>query len=175
MGDTSNELAMNQIMESLRITAMTAQQHSEQMGLILANQRQMTARIDSIESTIVQNTQTINDRMQNYEDRLRVTRTQAQSLRGAIHDRVNKVLGITYEDDVIKSRAEVHDDVFYKKRFIQKLYTDARKYSRLGTPYYETLARDYEEVIDYISKWIPMVGIDGLKNYFDTRQEMRSR
>jgi hypothetical protein len=67
-------------------------------------------------------------------------------------------------------------DKYYRGGFISRCYADARKYSRLGNPYYTTLARDVEETIHYIENWFPEISYDGLtgveayKRYLDARR-----
>lgn len=167
----ANELmTMEKLTEIAQMTVMSTNQLSQQLGLVVSTQTQLIERMDSLESTLKTNTDAINNRMQNYEDRIRIDRNQAQSIRGAIHARAAKLLGIEYVDGIIKDPDALYADKYYRSGFISKIYSDARKHSRLGTPYYETYSRDYEEVVDYIEKWMPVVGVAGYKNYLDERR-----
>ena len=134
----------------------------EQMGVV-------NSRLGRLETK----TSNIEDRMNKYEDELRVTRPQADSIRRAIHQRINKLLDIRYEDGVVVSEC-IRDDKLYKPGFISKCYSDSRKYSDLGTPYYETLRKDYVGVLDYINGWAPEVGVSGYRIYLDERRRIKA-
>ena len=154
----------SELMEIVKQTAFNIAGISEQMGILATEvknikleQRKQAERIAAV-----------NDRMQNYEDRIRVGRPEAQNIRRAIHARVCDLLDIKYENGVVASDS-LYADKYYRSRFISRCYVDARKDSRLGTPYYETYCRDYEEVLDYISRWEPPTGTEGYKAYLEAR------
>ena len=128
----------NDVMEMLRITAFNSKQLSEQMGLVVSKISDMDTRVAGIE-----------DRMQKYEDRVRVSRSQSQAIRTTIHKRVDEILHIEHEGGTVKD-VSIGKDLRYKGGFISRCYKDARDKSRLGTPYYETLTRDFDEVMEYI-------------------------
>lgn len=134
---------------------------SEQMGLL-----------DSRMTSLEDKTTGIETRMQTYEDALRVSRSQADTIRRAIHQRAADVLGIHYKDGIVTDDS-IRSDTLYKPGFVSKLYSDARKFSMLGTPYYETARRDYGAVLNYIDGWMPQVGVEGYKSYLDARRRAK--
>lgn len=134
---------------------------SEQMGLL-----------DSRMTSLEDKTAGIETRMQTYEDALRVSRSQADTIRRAIHQRAADVLGIHYKDGIVTDDS-IRSDTFYRPGFVSKLYSDARKFSMLGTPYYETARRDYGAVLNYIDGWMPQVGVEGYKSYLDARRRAK--
>lgn len=154
-----------EIMNMLQLAAFNNKQVSEQMGLMVKKVGDMEGRVEVIE-----------DRMQKYEDRVRVSRSQAQEIRNAIHKRVDTILNIEHEGGVV-SDSSVAADVRYKGGFISRCYKDARENSRLGTPYYETLTKDFDETMEYIEGWRPNVdgGVEGYKRYLDIRRNEKSR
>lgn len=156
----------NELMQIVKQTAYNVAGVSEQMG-ILHNE------VNSLKLEMrrqVEGLQAVNDRMQNYEDRIRLTRSQAQNVRNSIHKRVKDLLDIRYVNDVVATEC-LYDDKYYRPGFISRLYADARKYSKLGTPYQETYQRDYAEVLEYINLWQPPTGTDGYKAYLDARRK----
>lgn len=115
----------------------------------------------------------VKDRMQTFEDTIRVTRAQADAIKRAIHSRVCLILGIEYKDGVVVGE-KIRIDKYYRPGFISKLYSDARRFSELGTPYYETFRRDYGAVLDYINGWLPQVGVEGYMLYLDERRRSKN-
>ena len=159
---------MNEIQELTQIvkqTAFNVASISEQMGLISKEVRDL--KIGQRE--LSEGLKAVNDRMQNYEDRIRVTRPQAQNIRNSIHARTAILLHIEYENGIVKPES-MFADKYYRQGFISRCYTDARKSSRLGTPYTETYQRDYDEVLHFISGWEPPTGVEGYKSYLDARR-----
>ena len=164
-----NAPSIDSIMQMLQLTAMTSKEHSEQMGLIFQKQKQTDEKIDALTAEVRENTRCFNERMQCYEDRIRLTRPQATNIKQSIHQRVLDLLDIRYEDGIVADEC-IFDDKFYRPRFVSRLYADARRDSRLGTPYYETYQRDYSEVLDFIAHWEPPTGTAGYKRYLDNRR-----
>lgn len=156
----------NALMQVVKQTAFNVANISEQMGIL-------STEVKSLKTEMRRQAEKINamdDRMQNYEDRVRLTRPQAQNVKFSIHERVKALLNIRYENGVVAG-VSLYDDKYYRPGFISRLYADARHESRLGTPYSETYQRDYEEVLSYISRWQPPTGVDGYKSYLDARRK----
>lgn len=151
----------NELMEISRNMLAGINSLGEQMGIV-------NNRLGKLESK----TSNIEDRMNRYENELRVTRPQADSIRRAIHSRACDVLDIKYKDGVVADDS-IRSDTVYKPGFISKIYSDARKFSLLGTPYYETARKDYGAVLDYINGWLPQVGVEGYKSYLDARRRAK--
>lgn len=163
----ANEITeLDQIVNAMKLAAMTAREHSEQLGLILANQKKQDENIEDLRNSVTM----INHRMQNYEDRIRCDRNMSRNIRNSIHARSAELLNIVYVDGIIRDPVGLHNDKYYRSGFISRCYVDARKHSKLGTPYTETYQRDYQEVLDYIAKWQPPTGVEGYKSYLDARR-----
>ena len=160
----SNEI--NDVMKIVKQTAFNVQGISEQMGIISAEVKAMKLEQRKQANEI----QALNDRMQNYEDRVRVTRSMSQNIKNSIHARVRELLKIEYINGVVTAES-IYADKYYRPGFISRCYTDARKESRLGTPYSETYQRDYEEVLEFINKWVPPTGVEGYMSYLDLRRK----
>lgn len=118
--------------------------------------------------------QEIRDRMTHHEETERVTRDQARRIKGAVHARVNHVLGIELNGGLVKKEC-MGIDKKYRSAFFGRCYSDARKYSDLGSPYSETCQKNYKAVIDYIENWEPeceyegMIGTKAYIAYLDDR------
>lgn len=155
----------NEMMQLMQQATMNISSLGEQMGIIKRTVSDVSNRVVAMEN-----------RMQGYEDRLRLTRDQARRVNGAIHERVNYLLELKHEGGVV-ARECLSDDKKYRGKFISRCYHDTRTHSRLGTPYYETFQRDYDEVLEYIKYWEPEVDFEGLsgteayKRYLDIRAE----
>lgn len=157
---------LNELMQVVKQSAFNIQSVGEQMGIVATEVKSLKVQ----QLRMSEQMDNLSDRMQGYEDRIRVSRSQAQTLRRAIHQRVIELLGIEYVEGCVADWC-IADDKKYRGGFISRLYHDAREYSRLGTPYYETYNKDYLEVLEYINKWVPMRGITGYKEYLDKRAE----
>lgn len=155
-----------ELMQVVKQTAFNVAGISEQMGILSTEVQNLKLEVRKQAESIA----AVNDRMQNYEDRIRLTRPQAQNVKSSIHTRVKNLLGIRYEDGVVADDC-LYDDKYFRPGFISRLYADARKESKLGTPYSETYQRDYEEVLDYIAGWVPPTGVLGYKAYLNARKK----
>ena len=140
---------LTEVANLMQQATMNINTMAEQMGVV---QRTLTSHTDRIKS--------VEMRMQHYEDSVRLTRDQSRRLRGAIHAKVDSLLGIRSEGGVTAKEC-LSIDKNYRGKFIQRCYHDARTHSRLGTPYTETRQKDYDECIDYKNKWEPEVTYEG--------------
>lgn len=158
--------------ELMQTTVLSISSLSEQMGIVTKKFAIQDERLNSVDCRI----DTVENRMQSYEDKIRLTRDQQRQIKGAIHSRVNYLLGIELKGGVVV-RGSILNDKKYRSGFIKRCYHDARHYSRLQAPYTETYQRDFEECISYIQNWIPEVTFEGLsgteayKKYLDIRAE----
>lgn len=157
----ANNMDMNELLKVTQNTVMSVSGLSEQMGLVVNRVNENTQRIVALE-----------DRMTSHERTEVVNRTEANNIHSAIQERVKHLLGIDGEEEL--SDEEYHFiSVNYYQGFITALYSDARKYSKLGKPYYATLHVDYEEVMTYIAAWFPKRGVAGHKDYLNKRHRAK--
>lgn len=105
-------------------------------------------------------TSAIEERMSGYEGRERIDRNRADRLKLAVKEKVNSVLGIK-TDGRVTAKESMATAKKYRSAFLRRCYLDARSKSRMGTPYYETYSRDYDEVMRYIENWEPEVSYNG--------------
>lgn len=162
----------NDLMEIVEKTAFNVATISEQIGMVATEVRALKLENMKIKEEMSSGFQKIGNRIRSYEDRIRVTRQQAQNIRNAIHQRAAVLLNIYYKDGTVADEC-LYADKHYRSGFIFRIYVDARNQSRLGTPYYETYQKDVEEVLNYINSWIPPTGVEGYKAYLDKRREER--
>ncbi len=169
----SNEIMeLSEIKEIMQATTLSITSLSEQMGIVSKKFALQDERLNTVDNRI----ETVENRMQAYEDKIRITREQQRQIKGAIHSRVNYLLGLEFKGGVV-ARESILNDKKYRSGFIKRCYHDARHYSRLQAPYTETYQRDFEECINYIQNWIPEVTFEGLsgteayKKYLDIRAE----
>lgn len=110
------------------------------------------------------------------EQEKRVNRSEGDRLKKAVLSRVKYLLSIDTDDGMV-AEEQIEFEQRYRPGFISRCYSDARYHSKLGTPYYETLHKDFDEVLEYISAWEPEVkgGVVGYMRYLDIRREKRSK
>lgn len=161
---------MNEVMQMMNQAAMNITALSEQMGVV-------AGQIKTIRAAQIDHNNRITDlenRMTHHEETERVTRDQARRIKGAVHARVNHVLGIELNGGLVKKEC-MGIDKKYRSAFFGRCYSDARKYSNLGSPYSETCQKDYQAVVDYIENWEPeceyegMIGTKAYIAYLDDR------
>ena len=147
---------MNDVMQMMNQAALNITAISEQMGVV-------AGQIKSIKAQQIDHNNRIID-LENWKthhiETERVNRDQARRIKGAIHARVNYVLGIELNGGLVKKEC-MSVDKKYRGAFYGRCYSDARKYSNLGTPYSETCVKDYQTVIDYIENWEPECEYEG--------------
>ena len=165
-----------EIKEVLQITAMNQKSLSEQMGLVVATVKEIRGDIAGLKNQM----NVFDERMQGYEDRVRVDRNQARRIRSAIHARVNELLGIEHRNGVV-TESSLYADKYYRGGFLSRCYVDSRNHSRLGSPYTDTYIKDYDEVMSYIASWEPEMafrgasGVAGYKMYLDERRRIKNK
>lgn len=160
---TTELTGMNEVMEALKLSAMTSQRVSEQMGLLTTKVNQHEEKIQALE-----------DRQHYYEDNLRITRSQGKNIKKAVIGRVNDLLGIEFEGGKVAEEC-IAIDQKYRGGFISRCYTDAKRDGVMSECYWETPRSDYDRCIEYIEAWIPQVdgGTTAYKKYLDIRREER--
>lgn len=161
-----NDIEINGLIELSKQTALNVSSISKQMGIISTEIQELKIE----QRRQAEKMKRIDDRMQNYEDRIRLTRPQANNVRQSIHARVRDLLGIEYENGIVKKEC-LFADKYLRPGFISRCYTDARRESKLGTPYSETYQRDYSEVLRFIATWEPPTGTDGYTAYLLNRKK----
>ena len=147
---------MNEVMQMMNQAAMNITALSEQMGVV-------AGQIKTIRAAQIDHNNRITDlenRMTHHEETERVTRDQARRIKGAVHARVNHVLGIELNGGLVKKEC-MGIDKKYRSAFCGRCDSDARKYSDLGSPYSETCQKDYQAVVDYIENWEPECEYEG--------------
>lgn len=163
---------MNEVMQMMNQAALNINALSEQMGVV-------AGQIKTIRAAQIDHANRITDLenwKQHHIETERVTRDQARRIRGAIHARVNHVLGIELNGGLVKKEC-MSIDKKYRGAFYGRCYSDARKYSMLGTPYSETCQKDYQAVIDYVENWEPECEYEGKTgtrayiSYLDDREK----
>lgn len=147
-------------------TAFNVAGISEQIGIICTELQ----KVKNEQRRQAEKINQIGDRMENYESRIRVDRSDADKIRQSIHARVRELLGIEYENGIVKENC-LFADKYLRPGFISRCYTDARRESRLGTPYYETYQRDLAEVLRFIATWQPPTGTEGYTTYLLNRKK----
>lgn len=159
-----NEIVnMNDVMEALKLSAMTSQRTSEQMGLIVT-------KVGNLEEKVA----VIEDRQNALESSQRINRSQGKNLKRAVFGRVNDLLKIRFEGGKVAADS-IETDRKYRGGFIARCYTDAKRAGLMAECYWETAKADYDKCIEYIESWVPQVdgGTAKYKEYLDIRREER--
>lgn len=151
-------------------TAFNVAGISEQMGILTTDVRNLKKELVEMKQQTEDRFTEHEVRMASYEDRIRLTRPQANNVRQSIHARVRELLGIEYENGIVKENC-LFADKYLRPGFISRCYTDARRESKLGTPYSETYQRDYSEVLHFIATWEPPTGTEGYTAYLLNRKK----
>ena len=158
----SNETVdMNQLLRITQNTAMSVNEQSKQMGLILGTVEELKQDVGSIKQEV-----------EVLKSETTVTRAQAARIKKAIHSRVAYVLKLEYDGGRVGDRW-IGKDKRYRGAFLTRAWVDAKYRSKCGDPYYTTLKADFAEVMDYIDAWEPEVkgGVEGYKHYLDIRHK----
>lgn len=150
----NNNASLSNIVQQ---TALNVQAMAQQMGLLVAGFNDLKSHMNVTDQKLEQ----MDTRMTGWEERERISVSEANRLRKAIHARCFYLLGIEHSNGHVTEDSAA-DYKRYFGRFCNRCYTDARNKSRLGTPYYDTRKEDYEEVMKYIQDWEPEVSYAGL-------------
>ncbi len=133
---------MQTLMNITGQNAMIVNNLNQQMGIV-------TSSINSIRSDVG----VIRDELDQLKLNEEITTDQAETIIERARSRVVAVLG--------------EYDKKYFKRFIARLYSDAKKYRSLGSSIYRTHKGNYQMVLNYIEAWMPREGTAEFKNKID--------
>lgn len=150
---TKNNYDMQTLMNIVGQSAMTTNQISQQIGIVVNSVNTMKGEINTIKEDMFQ---------LKYNEE--VTTTQQENIIESARNRVSYILN--YDNEEISK---------YFRTFIQRLYSDTRRCAGLGSKISRTKKGDYQRVIDYIEAWIPECGCAELKIEADTRAEARRK
>lgn len=164
---------MDQLQNIVNQTAINTRSISQQLGIIASAVTDLKAHADQTDQKI----EDMGNRMTGWEQRERVTPSEANRIKTAVKAKCYSLLGIEHEGGVI-SEEDIQIYKQYFGKFCSRCYTDARNKSRLGTPYYDTRKQDFEETMKYIENWEPEVSFGGFtgtvayKMYLNSLQEL---
>lgn len=165
---------LGQVMQTLQLASTSISGLAQQMGIANARLNEHEGRMSEMDSRYDQRINDIELRVDRREQREILDNSQRRHLKQAVSSRVFKLLGIEYVDGIMTKESAVAC-ALYSKGFYRKCYADAKRYSRMAEEFADTLAIDYDEVLRYISSWVPeRYGVDGYKDYLDTRREARN-
>lgn len=173
MNELEKKKGEEKLTNIVKQTAMNVQAVAQQMGIMVAGLNELKGHMNVTDQKLEQ----MDSRMSGWEERERISVSEANRLRKAIHARCFSLLGIIHSNGVVAEES-MPDYKKYFGKFCSRCYTDARNKSRLGTPYYDTRKQDYEEFMNYISSWEPEVSYDSMtgtlayKTYLDSLQNL---
>lgn len=158
-----NDLSTNEVMEMLKLSAMTSQRVSEQMGLI-------TTKVSNLEGKVT----VLEDDFQTFKANEKINRSQGKNIKRSVIGRVNTILKIRFDGGRVADDC-IETDRKYRGGFISRCYNDAKRAGVMAECYWETPKKDYDECLEYINAWVPQVdgGVEKYKEYLDIRREER--
>ncbi len=137
---------MQTLMNITGQNALIVNNLNQQMGIV-------TSSINSIRSDVG----VIRDELDQLKLNEEITTDQAETIIERARSRVVTVLG--------------EYDKKYFKRFIARLYSDAKKYNGLGSSIYRTHKGNYQMVLNYVEAWMPYEETAEFKNKIDRELE----
>lgn len=167
-----HEFDMNSLVNVVNQTAVNTKSVSEQLGIISS----AIIGLKTHASETDQKLEDIGQRMTGWEQRERISVSEARRIQSAVKAKCYALLGIEHDGGVVA----VESIPTYKRyfgKFCRRCYLDARNKSRLGNPYYDTRKQDLNDVMTYIQNWEPEVQFDGkagteaYKSYLDAMNE----
>lgn len=120
----------------------------------------------------------IKEWQQHHDETEFISKDQRRRMKSAVYAKVNELLGIKYIDGAM-TEDSMSVAIKYRTRFIHKCWLDSAKFSVVSRPYDETLSRNYDEGMAYISNWEPELSYKGLtgaaafKLYIDDEREAK--
>jgi len=162
--EKANVTHLDKLTEIAQMNTYNISSMNQQMGIF-----KMT--IDKHEERIMQLER--NDMLRSQNERLDLD--QRRRLYSAVHLRAGHILKIVDENGNINKN--LSDYKKYYGKFCSKCFRDSQKHSYCGIPYSETKMKDYEAVMDYVSKWEPEIswngnyGTNAYKDYLDDLQK----
>ena len=97
------------------------------------------------------------------EDIERITDEQKKNLSAEINAKIFRILNLPYDESEY-TLTDWQDRKVYFGKFRSTLINDAKKRGGMGSRMEDTPREDYSSVIAFIRGWIPVKGVEGLKN-----------
>lgn len=155
----------DEVMELVSKTAEIATSNTASTEVILTELQKQRSLLTGLSSTVNGMEQSITglagevERLKLNEE---ITTTQQENIINNAKKRVIDILG----NDELEHKK-------YFRTFIQRLYTDCRKYAGLGSKIARTKKGDYQRCIDYIEAWNPSCGCIALREKADKNAKAR--
>ena len=148
---------MNDIDKRLELLVSGTENLKDMVGLHTGQIKEHEKRLIEIEGEI-----TARKLWEKHHDETEfITKAQRKRMVRAVHARCDDLLGIKIVDGVVAQECLLTKNK-YRTRFINRCWIDASTHSVIERPYDETLARNYDEGMAYISKWEPELSYKGL-------------
>lgn len=153
MTNKNNNFDLQTIVNLIGSNALTTNQLSKQMGIVITNIDELRADMNGMKNDI-------EDLKYNAE----ITSEQAKRINLLARKRVYEILG---EDEYERTK--------YYRTFIMRCYHDCRVEAGLGHCISATKKGDYQRAVNYIEGWLPKNGITRLKNEIDERADLKRK
>lgn len=145
----------DEIMEIIGTTVELNKTTSENVQLLLnriKGQEMVLTNLSEDVHDVRQQVKTMSGDIEQLKMNEEITTSQQESIVDAARRRICETLG--------------NDPLTHKKYFrifIQKLYSDCRKYAGLGSKISRTKKCDFQRCVDYIEAWVPSCGYEALR------------
>lgn len=149
---------------------------SRYMGKMARYFASMNSSMDDMKGDVASvkgDVKSLNERVIVIEQDEALKEYQADNIRDAVRMRVSELLGIKWIKEGGVSDECMSDYVRYYGKFCGCLHNDAKKARLEARRYQYTPRKNYKELIEFIHDWVPMRGVDGLKEYYDNLEKAK--
>lgn len=122
------------------------------------------------ETTMTGVVDTVNDLVTDVDDLKNnqfVEPWQDANINKAARIRVSNLLEIRWVNGGVVDEC-MHDYKVYFGKFLRALHGDMKKIGLEGRKIHQTQRKDYPRLIEEIGKWVPVRGVEGQKEYYDS-------
>lgn len=162
------EEMMYQVVEGQKKATESTIMASENTSIMAATINSHTLLINGLNNSInslQETTNVLSGKIEVLEYSSEIKTEQVNSIRETANKRIISILG-----EGKKNKEEIAYEIEkYYRKFIVRLYTDAKKFGGLGNKIETTKKGNFQRVIDYIEAWNPSEGCAKMKEYCDQK------
>lgn len=154
-------MSYEQMQDMMGQTIMVVKSNAEDVSVLTSKVNGHSLLIGGLTKsmTVVEdNLKQVEEKVQQLEYSTEIKTDQVEKINELAKKRVIEILG--------KDEYEINK---YFRRFISRLYSDAKRYGGLGNRISTTKSGNYQRVIDYIEAWTPSEGCAKLKESCDKK------
>jgi len=171
MPDESINNQISTMIEGIQMLMNGINSQNEQMGILNKTVGHLKSDLVEVKGDV----KDISERVRVIEEDEALKPYQQYNVSQAVRIRVSSLLKIEFDEHGGVTDESMDAYNRYYSKFCGRLHNDAKHAGIEASNWRFTPRKSYQQLIEFISEWIPSRGVDGLKNYFDKLEASRKK